>query len=93
MANERTKAIGWAYPSSTNAKKLGFANGCWHINMTIWDIEGSGECRTYMPHDAEGFENPDDPDLIALFGEYEGTPDVDFLAYGNAAALAALGLA
>lgn len=69
------KSIGFAYPSSLNAEKLGFAEtGCWHISQTYVNIEGSGQCRTFTPHNAEGYPDKDDPDLIAQFKETEGTP-------------------
>lgn len=87
------KDISYSYPGSPNAEQLGFGKtGCWHISQTYVDIEGSGQCRTFLPHDAEGFAEPTDPDLISLFGEYEGEPDPSFLKYGNEAALRAIGL-
>ena len=89
-----TKSISYAFPTSSNAKKLGFdKEGCWHISQTHYDIEGSGQCKTFMPHDAEGFESPNHPDLIALFHEYEGEPDRSFVEYGNEKALKSLNLA
>jgi hypothetical protein len=88
-----TKAIQWAFPASPNAVLLGFPNtGCWHVIQTHTNIEGSGQCRTFTPHDAEGFAAADDPDLIAVFREYNGAVDQAFLNYGNKDALAALGL-
>lgn len=85
------KSIAYSFPTSDNAKKLGFADsGCWHISIFITGIEGSDQCRTIMPHDAEGFAAPDDPDLIALFFETEGEIDPAFEKYGNSRALAAI---
>ncbi len=87
------KAISYAYPGSTNAETLGFSeNGCWHIELTYTNIEGSGQCRTFLPHDATGYASPDDPYLLALFGEYDAVPDPAFLQYGNTDALRALNL-
>lgn len=94
--NEITKGIAYAFPGSPNAHTLSQLGddpkGCWHVSLTIRDIEGSGQSQTFLPHDAEGFDTPDDPDLISLFTEYEGTTDRSFARYGNAAALSALGL-
>ena len=86
-----TKAISYAFATSPNAERLGFADtGCWHISQTYWNIEGSDQCRTFVPHDAEGFLSPDHPDLISVYGEYEGDMCPSFQAYGNEQALAAL---
>lgn len=85
------KSIGWAFPTSINAKELGFYHsGCWHVSQTYINIEGSGQCNTFLPHDAEGFNEPDHPDLIALFNEYDGEIEPCFIAYGNQRALAAI---
>lgn len=91
MPNNLTKSISYAYPSSTNAGVLGMSEtGAWYISLTISDIEGSGQCRTFMPHDAEGFLNPDDPDLAALFHETDGEICPYFKQYGHHRALAAV---
>lgn len=91
MQNRITKAIAYSFPTSTNAETLGFADtGCWHIELTIWNIEGSDQCRTYMPHNAEGFESPDDSTLIAMFHETDGEISESFKVYGNMAALVAI---
>lgn len=88
-----TKAIAYAFPSSHTAKSLGFARtGCYFVQQTYSNIEGSDQCATFAPHDAEGFAEPNHPDLIALFHEYEGIPCPHFLMYGNDKALTALHL-
>jgi len=85
------KAISYAYPTSDYAKQLGFYDiGCWHICLEYYDIEGSGQCGSFLPHDAIGFLAPDDPDLIALFHEYDAVIDPIFLKYGNPKALKAI---
>lgn len=34
---DRVKAIGWAYPTSENAKLFGYAKtGCWTLSEGIW---------------------------------------------------------
>lgn len=87
------KAISYSFPTSANAETLGFAaTGCWHIEQTYVNIEGSGQCRTFLPHDATGYASPTDPDLLALFTEYDGEPDPSFVKYGNADALRGLSL-
>lgn len=85
------KSIAYSFPTSINAGKLGFGKtGCWHISILETNIEGSGQCRTYLPHDAEGFSSPTDADLLSLYRETEGEIDPSFARYGNAAALALL---
>lgn len=87
------KAISYAYPGSPNAETLGFSeNGCWHIELTCTNVEGSGQCRTFLPHDATGYASPTDPDMLELFGIIDHRIDPSFLRYGNAAALRALNL-
>lgn len=67
------KAITFAYANSPNAEILGFAKiGCFHIEVTYINIEDSGQCKTFMPHNAEGFENQFNLDLLSQFEETEG---------------------
>ena len=69
------KEIAYSYPTSINAKNLGFyKTGCFHVSVTYLDIEGSGQCKTFVPHNAEGFADRNDPALLALFEETEGEP-------------------
>lgn len=76
------KEIAYAYPSSTNAEKLGFAKtGCFYVQHTFINIENSRQCRTVIAHNSEGFLNRNDPDLIALFNEHEGDIDPNPLAF------------
>lgn len=87
------KAIEWAYPTSKAANRLGFPNtGCYFVQLRNENIEGCEESQTFIPHDAEGFDMPDDPDLISLFHEYAGELCPMFLQYGNLKALRALNL-
>lgn len=82
------KSIAYAFPTSENAKTLGFSKtGCWYISVIHTDIEGSGQSRTFLPHDAEGFAKADDPDLISLYLETEGLMDPSFKEYGSLEAL------
>jgi hypothetical protein len=85
------KAVSYSFPTSANAEKLGFTeSGCWHVEQTYLDIEGSGQCRTFLPHNAEGFAAPDDPALIASYMETDGESSTSFLRFGDARALLAI---
>lgn len=84
------KAIAYAYPLSINAERLGCGEtGAWYVAQTI---DGRSLLVTKIAHNCEGFATPDDPDLIALFNEYEGEPCPYFRKFGNPKALSALGL-
>jgi hypothetical protein len=87
-----TKEISFAFPTSKLAENLGFKEtGCFHISLTYHNIENSDQSISFVPHNAEGFLNPDDPDLIAIFKETEGETCRHFIKYGNGKALKALG--
>jgi hypothetical protein len=74
------KEISYSYPTSPNAEALGFKKtGCWHVSQTLVDIEGSGQCKTILPHDAEGFDTRNDPDLLAVFKEYDGSENIEWI--------------
>lgn len=83
------KSIAYAYPTSTNAEKLDCAKtGCWHISKRHFDIEGSGQnSAPFLPHNAEGFDTPDHPDLVAILAAEDGEIDPLFLQHGNPNAL------
>jgi len=67
------KEIAYAYPTSYNAKELGFyKDGCFYIQHTYHNIEGSGQSKNFIAHNCEGFSDKNDPNLIALLYEYEG---------------------
>ena len=67
------KQIAFAYPTSDYAEELGFyKTGCYFIEKTYHNIENSGQSNSFIPHNAEGFTDKHDPDLIALLAEYEG---------------------
>lgn len=73
--NHRTKHIAYAYPTSTHAQTLGMGDtGCWFIEETWHNIEGSGQVRSGIHPQAssEGFSDPLDPDLQQLFAEVDG---------------------
>lgn len=68
------KEIAFAYPTSNNAKELGFYNdGCFYIEHTYHNIENSGQSKSLIAHNCEGFADRNNPDLIALLHEYEGS--------------------
>lgn len=73
IARKTLKEISFAFPTSTNAETLGFAEtGCYHISVTYIGVEGSNQCVTFMPHNAEGFTDKNNPDLLALYNETDG---------------------
>ena len=75
------KSIAYAFPTSTTAELLGFADtGCWFVS----------EGATSAPHDAIGFTEPDHPDLIALYHETDMPACRMFLRHGDDRALAAI---
>jgi hypothetical protein len=83
------KSIAYAFPTSTIAEYLGMAGtGCWYVSQC--NINTDGSAVTCIAHNCEGFETPNDPDLIALYREYEGSIDPSFARYGNPDALAAI---
>lgn len=85
------KAISYAFPTSTNAELLGFGEtGCWHLEQCLIDIEGSGQCATRVPHNAEGFVDRLDKDLIAMFHELDGVIDPSFERNGDESILEAI---
>ena len=67
------KEIAWAYPTSTNARRLGWGKtGCYHISITHLNIDGAGQCETFIPSPARGYLRKDDPELLAAFEAEEG---------------------
>jgi len=81
IARKILKDIAYAYPTSENAEKLGFADtGCYYIEITYIGVEGSDQCVTFMPNDAEGFIDKNDADLLALYEETDGDSLREFLA-------------
>ena len=86
-----TKSISYSSPTSPNAERLGFkTQGCYHIEQTLMNIEDSGQCRTSIPHNAEGYTDKLDSDLIAQFHETEGDVCPMFLKYGDTELLKAI---
>lgn len=70
--NKLTKRIGYAFPSSPSAEKLGFKNeGCFVIEYTLNNIEGSGQAQTWTDEQVGGFEKRDQ-DLLDSFEEADG---------------------
>tara|TARA_Y100000114_G_scaffold155937_1_gene181440 strand:+ start:2072 stop:2377 length:306 start_codon:yes stop_codon:yes gene_type:complete len=86
IAKKILKDIAYAYPTSEAAESLGFAEtGCYYVEITYVGIEGSDQCKTFVPHNAEGFANMDHPDLIALYSETKGEPLREFLGLAELA--------
>ena len=85
ITRKTLKNIAYAYPTSKNAEKLGFSDtGCYYIETTyIYEgpgIEDSDQCVSFMPHDAKGFIDKNDADLLALYEEANGDSLREFLA-------------
>ncbi len=84
------KSINYAYPSSPHAVTLGHAGtGCHYVAVSVFR-EGASWSPSEPAHNAEGFTNPTDPDLLALYAETDGEPCPYFLRHGNSATLRAL---
>lgn len=81
--NHKRKHIAYAYPSSTNAEHFGMGDtGCYYIEQTISNIEGSGQCSSgiHPQADSEGFLVATDPDLQSLYQEVDGERHSSFEA-------------
>jgi len=80
--NTLTKTIAWAYAGSTYAKYFGMEEtGCFYIECTRWNIEGSGQCNTCIhPQNTDGFLEVLDLDLQAMFIECGGEVHKEFAA-------------
>lgn len=78
------KQIAYAFPTSHNAEYLGFyKTGCYYIEQTYHNIEGSGQSNSFIAHGSEGFTDKHDPDLIALLSEYDGDLHPDAVRIAN----------
>lgn len=70
---KKRKSIAYAYPTSIAATRLGFKDtGCYYVQEEIQDDDNGW--KSYIPHNAEGFAEPDARDLISLFAETDGEP-------------------
>lgn len=84
------KSINYAYPHSPAAKTLGMSGtGCHYVATSVFR-EGASWSPASPAHNAEGFLNATDPDLLAMYNETEGEPCPYFLRYGTANTLRAL---
>lgn len=71
---KRYKSIGYACASSTVAEWFGLEDtGCYYIEECLLDVEGSGQWANgiHPLADSEAFTDPRDPDLLALFREFD----------------------
>ena len=74
MNNRLTKSIAYAFPGSIMAEKLCFErSGCYFIEYTLHNIEGSDQCSTYPDEQVGGFAEIEQ-DLLDSFDEADGTP-------------------
>lgn len=85
------KSIAYAYAGSTKANDLGMPDGCFFISLWHYD-NPEYSTVSFTDSDCEGFNHPDDLDLIALYRETKGDHCPMFLQVGNPLALTALGL-
>ena len=70
--NKLTKRIAYAFPTSTASKKFGFEEeGCYFIEYTLQNIEGSDQSKTFADEQVGGFEKRDQ-DLLDSFEEANG---------------------
>lgn len=84
------KSISYAYPSSPHAERLGCGKtGCHYVAVSVFRDGASWSPNEPLPN-AEGFQNPTDPDLLASYMEADGEPCPYFLRHGNAHTLRAL---
>jgi|SRR6478736_498032 len=84
------KSINYAYPTSPTAVALGCGpTGCHYLATSVFR-EGASWSPPEPAHNAEGFANPTDPDLLASYMEADGEPCPYFLRHGNAHTLRAL---
>jgi hypothetical protein len=74
MKNYIKKSIAFAFPNSPLANKEGFKEtGCYYIESTLCNIEGSGQCNSSPDYQVGFFANVTQ-DLIDSFHEAEGAP-------------------
>jgi hypothetical protein len=68
------KAIAYAYPSSTNAQKLGVSRtGGYYVERSIMREDGTWSAPYIAPDGGqEAFQKIDDPELLAIFHEADG---------------------
>ncbi len=67
------KAIAYAYPTSTHASELGVAKtGGYFVSQSILREDGTWP-PPYIAQGHDVFATRNDPDLLALFAETDGT--------------------
>ena len=83
MKNILKKEIAYAFPTSKVATDQGFKNsGCYYIQYTLHNIEGSGHCQSFEDEQV-GFFKSIDKDLINSFYEADGEICSSFLKYNS----------
>ena len=71
--NTIKKKIAYCYPSSSHAEDFGRPG--YFVQSTIWNIEGSGQCRTYPDRSALAgmvYDVADDPELLQILADADG---------------------
>jgi len=81
MKKYTKKAIAFAFPGSPLAIEEGFKDtGCYYIETTLCNIDGSGECCHLADYQVGFFESVN-KDLIESFWEAYGEPCAQSLKY------------
>lgn len=71
--NTITKKIAYCYPDSIWSEAFGRPG--YFVQCTIWNIEGSDQCRTYPDQSAMAgmvYDAADDPELLQVLAEADG---------------------
>ena len=78
------KQISYAFATSKQAEELGQGKtGCFFIEETYFNIEGSGQNNRFVSNNSEGFTDKNDPDLIQLLHETGGDLHPEALKWAN----------
>lgn len=66
------KEIAYSYPTSPNAKRLGFnSTGCFHVSIChLFMVDGLWDSETLDP--VKGYARKDDPALLAEYAATKG---------------------
>ena len=71
--NTVTKKISYCYPDSIWSEEFGRPG--YFVECTIWNIEGSDQCRTYPDRSAMAgmvYDAADDSELLQVLAEADG---------------------
>ena len=78
------KQISYAFATSKQAEELGYGKtGCFYVEETYFNIEGSGQSNRFVSNNSEGFTDKHDPDLVQLLHETGGDLHPEALKWAN----------